>query len=67
MNIIVLILMYLSVGTMYAIFNYYLLINEDFYYEEQCDKSTILLILFISMLFWIIILPINIYNNLKND
>lgn len=67
MNIVVLILMYLTVGIMYAILNYYLLINEDIYYEEQCDKSTILLILFISMFFWIIILPINIYNNLKND
>ena len=67
MNIVVLILMYLTVGIMYAILNYYLFINEDIYYEEQHDKSTILLIIFISMFFWIIILPINIYNNLKND
>lgn len=64
----ILMFIYLLIGIMFATFAYYLLMNDDNVYKDRellSKKSSIIFIVFICTCFWIILIPIIIYENSK--
>lgn len=59
---------YLLIGIIFATLAYYLLMNDDTFYKDRgllSKKSSIIFIVFVCTFCWIILIPIIIYENLK--
>ena len=65
-----LMIIYLLIGLVVAGIIYYLIINDDDNYEDRdvlSEKSSIAFIIFFCTCFWIVLLPLIIYNSLKEE